>query len=140
MPSRAGESDIALSRVATEDIDKAWRDVEPLLRMGCEQVPGFHTPDNLLTRLLEDRCTLWTIKTIDGDILASAVSSALGNVAIIEVLGGKHMEVWKTVALERFEEMARANGMNEIEIEGRVGWKNVLPGYAPVRLVLRKKL
>lgn len=140
MSSRtAGPHDVRLSRVATEDIDKAWGDVEPYLRMACTKVQTFHTPESLHKRLTEDKCSLWVI-TRNNELIAAAVSSAVGDVALIEVLGGKYMTLWKEQTLAEFEAMAKANGMRELAIDGREGWLRALPGYRKVSISMRKVL
>jgi hypothetical protein len=61
-------------------------------------------------------------------------------VVFIDALGGRNRGCWLAQCLAELEAQAKAMGAIRLELEGRPGWRRVLPGYREVRTVLAKDL
>ena len=111
-------------------------------RASCARVPTHLTPELILYRATTRQSDLWAIysKAAPLPLLAAASTALRGTIITIEALGGRDMRRWLRPALNEFERLAKANGITEVEIEGRQGWQRVLPDYAPVRIAMRKAL
>jgi hypothetical protein len=138
---------IVLERIPREDVEKLWQFVLPLIRSACDAVTTELTPDFIREEALADRRTLWVIFDTDdpfGPFLATWVTGQRqtnkGQVLFIEACGGRDMHRWLPDCLDELEAQAKAIGIHRIEIEGRRGWKRVLPGYREARIVLTKDL
>ena len=137
---------IVLDRVLLEDVERVWPFVEPHIVAACDAVTTEITPEFIHAEALADRRTLWAIIDTDDPfpfLAAFATGERLttrGRVVFIDVLGGRERQRWLEPCLAELEAQAKAMGAVSIEIEGRRGWKRVLPGYREVRVTLEKEL
>ena len=136
----AGE--IVLDQVRGDLIAEAWPFMQEYFRRSCTRVPTHLTPELILYRATTRQCDLWAVYASDAPLplLAAAATAQRGSLMTIEALGGREMKRWLRPALREFERLAKANGITEVEIEGRRAWQRLLPDYAPVRVAMRKKL
>lgn len=111
-------------------------------RRACTRVPTHLTPELILYRATTRQSDLWAIydKEAPLPLLAAASTAIRGSIITIESIGGRDMKRWLRPVLAEFERRAKANGITEIEIEGRLPWARVLRDYRPVRLAMRKTL
>ena len=63
-----------------------------------------------------------------------------GPVAVIRAVAGRDGRKWIRSTLREFEQHAKAAGAVKIELEGRRGWRRVLPDYQEARVVLTKDI
>lgn len=100
---------------------------------------GGDPPNVMFDNLIHRRADLWCI-FIDGHMYAAGVVGIRnGNTVRINAFGGREMKRWLHLFSE-YEDLARKHGMKEIEIEGRPGWRRVLPGYRVRRVILGRVL
>lgn len=125
-----------LVQIPHSHIDGAWKSAEPLLRKAHDRAEC-DSPERFRDRLRARECDLWGVY-LGGRMVAAAISSIRGKTATIEAVGGALMRDWVHLVAE-FEDLARANGMEQIEIEGR-DWSRVLSGYKVKRVILGKAL
>lgn len=137
---------IVLENIWGDRIDEVWPLLEPCFQKAIEAVHTAWTTDAILRDAHERRLLLWAIYRRESPlpILAAAATSVretkAGKTAVIEHVGGDDMKAWLCPALEQFEQLAREHGCARLELEGRLGWQRVLPGFTPERIVLGKAL
>jgi hypothetical protein len=138
---------IVLDRIETEDVERVWPFVLPMLTAACDATGTDLTPDFIKEEALADRRTLWVIFDTDdpfGPFLAAFATgerlTAQGRVVFIDALGGRNRGCWLAHCLSELEVQAKAMGAVRLELEGRPAWRRVLPGYREVRTVLAKEL
>jgi hypothetical protein len=132
--------------VPLDVLERMWPWIEPHIRAGCEAVTTENTPEFVKEEALADRRVLWVIFDTDDPfpfLAAFATGERItnrGRVVFIDVIGGRNRGCWLTTCLAELEAQAKAMGAVKIEIEGRRGWRRVLPGYRETRVVLEKVL
>jgi len=137
---------IVIERIQPEDIERLWVHVEPLIRAGCNAVTTENTAEFVKAEALVNRRTLWVVFDTDDPfpfLAACATGERLtnrGRVVFFDVIGGRNRGCWLTQFVAEIEAQAKAKGVVSIELEGRRGWRRVLPGYREVRTVMEKKL
>lgn len=118
-----------------------WPAVEGLVARAFRKVGG-QMPD-YRDDFASARRLLWVAATPRASIFAAAVTRleprADGLRCIVEAAGGSDLPRWPA-ALSRIEQYARAEGAAEMFIEGRSGWRRVLPDYAACDGGLIKRL
>lgn len=137
---------IVLDRLDREDVPSLWHVVEPLIAMGIDAVTTEVTTEFIRAEALADRRIIWV--AVDSErrppLLAAASMGQRetndGLVIFIDAIGGFHREEWLVDCLAELERRAKAIGAVKVELEGRLGWARVLPGYRPKRIVLEKDL
>ena len=136
------DSGIVLDQIRGDLIPEAWPFMVDYFRASCARVPTHLTPELILYRATTRQSDLWAIyeKAAPLPLLAAASTALRGTIITIEAIGGRDMRRWLRPALSEFERMAKANGVTEIEVEGRLSWSRVLRDYRPVRIALRKTL
>lgn len=145
-PKPASTPEIVLDEVRPHFINTAWPLLEPLLQNGIDAVATTQTSVGIRAAAAAGRMKLWAIYRRDSPLplLAAAATSTRqtnkGLVAVIDTVGGGEMSVWLEPVLNRFAELAKENGMQRIEIEGRLGWARALKRYRPVRIVMEQVL
>ena len=137
---------IVLENIWGDRIDEVWPLLEPCFEKAVEAVHTEWTTSAILTDAHDRKLLLWAIYRRESPvpILAAAASSIRetkgGKTAVIEHIGGTDMQAWLRPALEKFERLAREHGCTRLELEGRMGWLRVLPGFTAQRIVLGKTL
>lgn len=137
---------IVLDRVPLESVERYWPYIEPHLQRGIDAVTTELTTDFVKAEALADRRMLWAIIDTDSPFPFLGAASAgqrmtnAGLVVFIEAIGGRDGRKWIRQCLGDFEEQARIAGAVKIEIEGRRGWRRVLPGFHEARVVMSKDL
>lgn len=138
---------IVLDRVPLEDVERVWPFVVEHIRAGCAAVTSEVTAEFIYAEAIADRRTIWCVFDTDdpfGPFLAAFATGQRqtnrGTVLFIDVIGGRNRGCWLTQCLGELEAQAKAIGITRIEIEGRRGWKRVLPGYRETRVVMEKVL
>lgn len=127
-------------------IAASWPLVEPLLQRGIDRVATARTTAQIREGADAGRYRLWAIYRRDNPLplLAAAATythkTNKGLVAVIDTIGGHDMGEWMGPMLAEFERLAKANGVSRIEVEGRMGWARVLPGYEQMRVIMGKTL
>lgn len=138
---------IVLDPIETEDVERVWPFILPFVQSACDAVTTEITPEWVKAEAIADRRTVWAIIDTDdpfGPFLAVWVTGQRqtnrGQVLFIEICAGREMDRWLEPCLADLEAQAKAIGIVAIEIEGRRGWKRMLPGYREVRVVMEKEL
>ena len=137
---------IILDRVPLELVETMWPHVSAYIQAGCDAVTTSETAENLKAEMLADRLGLWVIFETDTPLPflgAAAVGSRETNdglVTVIRCVGGRDGRKWIRPCLAELEEPAKAAGAVKLELEGRRGWRRVLPDYREARVVLEKVL
>lgn len=138
---------VVLDRLDRSDVMVLWSILEPYFAAACAAVNTSMTAEDVRQAALADKRSIWTIidKDRDPPALLAVCSAGMrdtpnGKTAFIEVAAGWDREAWVDDCLAEFERLAKAAGAVRVEIEGRMGWQRVLPGYRPVRVVLEKCL
>jgi hypothetical protein len=137
---------IVLERIQPEDIERLWFHVKPLIQAGCDAVTTENTAEFVKAEALANRRTIWCVfDTADPFPFLAAFATGerltnRGRVVFIDVIGGRNRGCWLTQSLAELEAQAKAKGVVSIELEGRRGWRRVLPGYREVRTVMEKIL
>jgi hypothetical protein len=137
---------IVLDRIQLEDVERLWPFVLPLLTAACDAAATDLTPEFIKQEALANRRTMWVAFDTDDPFpfLAACATgerlTAHGRVVFIDALGGRNRGCWLVKCLAELEARARAKGAVRMELEGRVGWKRLLPDYREVRTVLAKDL
>ena len=137
---------IVLDRVELEDVERVWPHVADHIKAGCDAVTTAITPEWIKAEALADRRTLWVVFDTDSPfpfLAAASVGQRMTNhglVVFVEALGGRERERWLGECFAELEAQAKAAGAVKMELEGRLGWQRVLPGYRLARVVLEKAL
>lgn len=137
---------IILEEIDGEAIASTWHLLDPLLQKGIDAVATEQTTEQIRKAAEARRYRLWAIYDADQPLpLLAAVATYerqtnKGLVAVIDTVGGDRMSEWLQPALDRFAELAKANGVKRIEIEGRMGWLRTLRGYKPARIIMDREL
>jgi hypothetical protein len=138
---------IILDRIPLDLIERFWPHVEPHLTAACNAVTTSLTPDEIKASALADRRGLWV--AIDTEATAFPILAAAsvglrqtnhGPVFFIEAVGGRDGKRWIRACLAELEQHAKGAGAVKIEIEGRRGWRRMLPEYREARVVLERVL
>lgn len=137
---------IVLDRVPLDLVDQLWPHVEHHIAAGCNAVITEVTPEFIKAEALADRRMLWVAIDTDTPFPFLAAASVgwratnKGLVAFIDAIGGRQAHRWLGPCLEELEGHLKAAGAVAIEVEGRRGWRRVLPGYREARVVMMKEL
>lgn len=137
---------VILDRVPLDLVETFWPHIEPHIAAACNAVTTSLTPDEVKAGALADKCGLWVAMEADSPVPFLAAASVYmrqtnhGPVMVIEAIGGRDSHRWLRPCLEELEQHAKAAGAVAVEIEGRRGWRRVLPGYREVRVVMTKEL
>lgn len=138
---------ILLDRIPLDLIERFWPLIEQHFAAACAAVTTSLTPDEIKANALADKRGLWV--AIDSEATAFPFLAAAsvymretnrGHVMVIEAVGGRDGKRWLRPCLAELEQRAKAAGAVAVEIEGRTGWRRVLPGYREARVVLTKEL
>lgn len=138
---------ILLDRIPLDLIEWFWPQIEPHIAAACNAVTTSLTPDEVKANALADKRGLWV--AIDSEAKAFPFLGAAsvyfretnrGRVFVIEAVGGRDGKRWLRQCREELEQYAKEAGAVKVEIEGRRGWRRVLPGYREARTVLEKDL
>lgn len=138
--------DIILDEIRGPMIAATWHLLEPLLQSGIDRVSTSQTTAALRVGAEIGTCRLWAIYQREQPmpLLAAAATyvrrTNKGQVAVIDTIGGHDMDQWLEPALAEFAALAKANGVDRIEVEGRLGWLKALPGFKATRIIMHKEL
>lgn len=118
-----------------------WPHVEGLIakafRKANEAMPDYAADFASARRLL------WVAASPDAIILGAGITRLEprpeGLRCILEACGGREFARWKHT-LARLEQYARDEGAVEFFIEGRSGWRRLLPDYRDIGNALSKRL
>lgn len=137
---------IVLDRVPLEDIERVWPFVESYIQAGIDAVTTSETVENIKAEMLADRLGLWVIFETDtplpflGAVAVGSRETNDGLVTVIRCCGGREGHKWIRPCLAELEGHAKAAGAVKMELEGRRGWRRMLPDYREARVVLEKVL
>ena len=143
---RAAHADRAsIAFVGSDVIDEVWQGCLPLLMRLRDRDENRRTPEEWRELIECGQRQLWVAIT-GGRIVALALTSIeLGRNLrrlVIRGVAGEDMESWLGPGLHAIEAWARAEGCNDVEINGRPGWRRALwrLGYRPAFVISRKEL
>lgn len=130
--------------IATDAVDGAWPAVKHFVERALAEGAGRLSADDVLEHLRAGGMQLWALVTEEGEpeVVAVLVTEMMQypskRVLDLALMGGDHMEEWLD-ALPVLEEWARGQGIDQIQVHGRRGWKRVT-GYPETAVVLVKDL
>lgn len=121
-----------IAGIPSDQVDKYWRHLAPLIKSGVKKTQGFYTAESLLKLIKNTECQLWV--QIDGDATVVTITRIIQypNKRILEILlttgegvGGKFDKILNE-GWENFKEYAKANECDEIVGVGRKAWTKVI--------------
>lgn len=119
-----------------------WPHVAPLLQIVFDKAPADATMESLRSDLLRGDQRLWIVIR-DARIIAAATTeirtAPSGNVCQITTCVGDNMANWRKF-LPEMERYAKTQGCRVMRVEGRRGWRRVLPDYHEPWITLEKEL
>jgi hypothetical protein len=138
---------VILDRIPLDKVEAFWPFIESYVEAACAAVSTTLTPDEIRENAKADKRGLWTAVDTDSRLRPFVGVASVGmretnrgRVFFIEAVGGINSHQWLEPCLAELEEIAKAAGAVKVEVEGRRGWRRVLPGYREVRTVLEKDL
>lgn len=137
------DDNLVLDQIRGDLIPEAWPHMEPFFRRAAQRVSTTdHTPQMILLNAVANKISIWAIydPAEPLPLLGVAATAIYGKMVRIESFGGRDFFRWGREALRKFEALAKAKGMNRIEISGRFGWYRVFPEYRPCHITLGKML
>jgi len=136
------DEEISLEVIKKEDIDKFWPSLVIWFAMACDKASTLLTVDEIYEHAKSGDWWCWVISKSPATTLGVAATNVHNNIAIVQVVAGVHSDEWIDIAMNKFEVLAKENGVEKIIIDGRLGWKRMLRniGYKPVRIALEKVL
>lgn len=127
---------VELAQIPTGLVDHYWPGVFAWLKASHDRMGG-DPVSQMYHRIASEEARLWCV-FVDQINCAAAVDSIRGTTAYIEALGGHRMREWVRPAWAEYVQLARNNGMDNIEIEGR-RW-DFLPGVSIRRYITGRSL
>lgn len=127
--------------VPARKIDLVWPAVEPLVEKACALGHVDFSPENVRASLLKREAQLWVAGHLDGVIVTHVEVRPKRKVAVIQVVAGDEIEMWKDME-GVLSAWAKEQGCHAIEGTGRLGWKAIAKefGWKPVTMTFRKDL
>lgn len=142
----AKPDDFILESVPSADLALFWPVMEAHFDHACKRVATTLTAEIIKRNILDGHWMGWAIYERDQPVpvLAAAATSLRetnkGLTVVIEAVGGRKLSTWFHPVISEFERMAREHGVARIEVEGRRGWEQRLPGFHVTRVVMEKVL
>ena len=122
------------------EIEDIWHKVKPLLNKVLQKMDFYYTINDVKEMLLKEEAQLWT----------SYEETQLDSVCITRILihpKYKYLEIITMAGskqsfecLKSIEKWAKDIGCKKIKLEGRIGWKKLLPDYSQRLIQLEKEL
>ncbi len=123
------------------EIDLFWPHFEPLVARACE-VEGEYTAKDVYARCKAKEMQLW-VSVYKGAPEAVMVSEIMAfparKVAVIVLMAGENAKIVKRF-IPTFMTWARNNGCDTVRIQGREGWKRLLPDFKQTAIVMERSL
>ncbi len=138
---------IILDRVPADCVETLWPQIEPHFASACSAVTTSLTPDEIKANVLADKRGLWVVVDTEATVFPILAAASVyfretnqGQVFVIEAVAGRDGKRWLRQCLDDLEQYAKESGAVKVAIEGRRGWRRMLPGYREARIVLEKDL
>ena len=134
---------ISLSYVFTDDVERVWADIAPILKKAV-RLTDDQTMDTLLSSLLLEKMQLWIGH--EGDVIVYAGVTQILNsqsgkkTAQIMYLSGSRLSEWSERHRKVIEAWAKNIGCDRVEIVGRRGWEKVCKDYRLKYVTLTRDL
>ncbi|MBX6322976.1 MAG: hypothetical protein IRY94_14195 [Rhodospirillaceae bacterium] len=125
--------------VAAAEIAAVWPRVEPLLARATGRTRGCVSTAAVRERLAARDMQLWITEPLRAACVTEIVAYPHQRWCRVVFAAGEDLALCRA-GLAVIEAWARAEGCAGVEIEGRPGWRRVLPGYRAGDIILRKEL
>lgn len=115
--------------VPTDEIDRHWAVVRPLLHRATEAGQGRYSVEDAREMLVQARWQLWLIQ--EGEIIEAAMVLSLEvfprkRVLVIQFLGGENMDQWVDAVSDFMDRQTKLHHADSAELLGRPGWGKVV--------------
>lgn len=134
--------DVRLMAVDPKRVTEIWPAARPLIEKAYKDGDQ-EVPPNVLADLRCGKRLLWLAVDENENIIAAMLTQLFkmvsGKMCKMQECGGARMKEWKHLR-RRIEDYARAEGCYKVLVEGREGWKRIMPDYDQVAVVLEKRL
>lgn len=135
-------TDVRLMAVDPQRVEQIWPAARPFIESAYKDADQ-DIPPQILRDLTKGTRLLWLAvdenETIIAAMLTQLFQMASGKMCKMQECGGERMKEWKHLR-RRIEDYARAEGCYKVLVEGREGWKRIMPDYEQVAVVLEKRL
>lgn len=127
----------------SEDIDKIWLELEPLIKKVLIKQETEYTIDSIKDMLLNKHVQLWT--SYNGQIEAFVLThiAIYPNQKICEIFmcGGSNLGNWLGF-MSNIEDWAISLGCKLVRLQGRKGWMRKLShiGFKQTKIIMQKEL
>lgn len=135
---------IDVTIIPTRHIETVWNLAAPFLGKALDSGSQRTTLDELFESLISGERQLWMI--FDGGqgrvraaVVTEIIQYPVDKACQIVACGGYKMKDWLQ-HLAVVEDYAQKEGCTFMEVAGRPGWENVLPGYVKRMVILEKSL
>jgi hypothetical protein len=121
--------------VQAHELDEFWFAVEPLLAKALKYCRGDHTAESVRQSLREKRMQLFVTWPKADAMGITAIEDRPGKrVLVIFAFAGLLPHDWRQI-LGNVTQWAKDQGCMAIELQGRRGWRRLLPDWQPVNLL-----
>lgn len=116
-----------LAGITSDQIDRHWPEVEPLLARALARSLDELTPFDVMRACRCGDMQLWAA-FVDGRVTAVCVTEVGRDVLLLRALAGEGIGDWRGVGTQLMRDFARSHGCTRLRLIGRPGWKRKLRG------------
>lgn len=129
--------------VRSADVETSWKQVEPFIDAALARGGYRHSLDEVRTKCRDRDAQLWVGLGPSGleAVAVTEIAAYPGaKVARVWIFSATDAPDWIANHLGAIEEWARAEGCEQLEMSGRLGWQRRLPGWSAREIIMTKEL
>jgi hypothetical protein len=124
------------------ELRKYWPKALPILQPALDRLGDRYTAKDICDRLADGRMQLWAAE-FDDAVTTAAITQVITYPSCkamnIFAVAGKGYGLWEDWIAEVCA-WAKTTGCRYVEIQGREGWKKLLPGFRETGIILIKEI
>ena len=132
--------DNVVTRVPSEDVDRIWSQVAPLLEKALDET---YSIEDILYGLSNNRMQLfisWNNNKVESAVVTEIAQYPQSKVLRYFLAGGNNLDNWLERIQEIIEKFAKQQNCTHLEVAGRKGWVRKLKGYKIKAYLLKKEI
>tara|TARA_B100000963_G_C22371775_1_gene556193 strand:+ start:323 stop:724 length:402 start_codon:yes stop_codon:yes gene_type:complete len=132
--------DNVVTRVPSEDVDRIWSQVAPLLKKALDET---YSIKDILYGLSNNRMQLfisWNNNKVESAVVTEIAQYPQSKVLRYFLAGGNNLDNWLERIQEIIEKFAKQQNCTHLEVAGRKGWVRKLKGYKIKAYLLKKEI
>tara|TARA_Y100001951_G_C11292491_1_gene273200 strand:+ start:2113 stop:2514 length:402 start_codon:yes stop_codon:yes gene_type:complete len=132
--------DNVVTRVPSEDVDRIWSQIAPLLEKALDET---YSIKDILYGLSNNRMQLfisWNNNKVESAVVTEIAQYPQSKVLRYFLAGGNNLDNWLERIQEIIEKFAKQQNCTHLEVAGRKGWVRKLKGYKIKAYLLKKEI